>query len=113
MMQVDEQFLHMRVIVDDFFGQQKQSAVCHAVGNSTHQHVSSLKIEELQGVVHDDHRRIADLNIPDIGEPEVNRLIAAHDGPAALDHGLRIVDGNNSHIRRANALAHCERCGAK
>jgi len=118
--QVNEQFFHVRILVEDLFRQQQQPTRQQARSNPADHFVPGTNFQELQCVVHDSHGRIGNSCLANITELQPDRsptrmggIVSCDDRLAALNHGRGIIDGNDLAAWHANALAHGQCCRAK
>lgn len=72
MVEFNQQGLHVSVFVDNLLGQDQEAAIVEAFEYPPDQRVAIPRVHELQGVIHDDHRSVVDLHLPDIMLGHVN-----------------------------------------
>ena len=99
-----------------FFGEDEDAARLEAIIYTLDQLVSFDRVEELEGVVHNDDRCVFDFYIGDVGKLKIDwrfAEVAVENIGGAGDHSFRVVDGDDLTAGSLDAMAESDGAGTK
>ncbi len=115
-MHLHQQLLHYAVLVHDFLGQHENAASDQAIVDPADHGISFRDRQELQGVIHDDHRCLLyrGLSHVPLEDRDVDLgIVAGNYLAAAPDHRRCVVHGDDLAAGNGDVAAHRQRRGAE